>query len=687
MADEASPGNGPKATPLFPDHPVRDGKVAFEFDGFARTLAGLVLSPDNRTPFTVVVKGEWGRGKTTLLEETRRILTEWGSDAKAGQSGYRCVRTLWFNAWKYPREDSVLAGLLGALLDELRRRDFWDQFKLWVNDYKESAAWAVLRAAFPALFDSEGKPAGRFEKVEENRAFYDVFEELFQELSYAWFEPPLSSLRDLFGKKLDGRRAVVAVFLDDLDRCDDDRVIEVLKAINLFLDMSGVCFYLGLNWERLKEVLKKKTEGREEEFLEKIVQIAMELPQISPQGIEAYMEKMVEGTPLESARPHLPILAKRAVSRNPRHAKRFLNDLSLRLGLLENTGRLGAAEEQLPKEAVIAWHVLAEVVPSRWDHLKRGRTDLDVFLDGYERWRAAEEKKAEAGREEDEALFRDSDVQALLEPLRALNPAQRNLLVHHGSPMREVVTVSKLAERVGPVGAEIEWVTIPAGPFDMGSADGDEDERPVRPVSLGEYRISRYPITNRQYEAYVRDAKAKSPAHWKDGKVPDGKEDHPVVHVSWNDAVAYCRWKSEQTGAVYRLPTEAEWEKAARGTDGRTWPWGDQFDQAKCNTREGGRGETTPVTEFPEGGSPYGCYDMAGNVWEWTNSLYKPYPYEPDDGREDPNAEGRRVLRGGSWRYTAYYARSAYRLRDTPDGRDDDFGFRCVVAPRGSPPK
>jgi formylglycine-generating enzyme required for sulfatase activity len=399
------------------------------------------------------------------------------------------------------------------------------------------------------------------------------------------------------------------------------------------------------------------------------------------------MEKMVEGTLLESARSYLPILAKRALSRNPRHAKRFLNDLALRLGLLENTGKLGAAEKQLPKEAVIAWHVLAEVVRSRWDLLKRGQTDLDVFLDGYIRWRAAGEKKAEAGREEDEALFRDSDVQALLEPLSALNSAQRNLLVHHGSPMRDVVTVSKFGERAGPVGAEIEWVTIPAGSLDMGSTDGDEDERPVHPVSLREYRISRYPITNRQYEAYVRTAKAQSPTYWDDGKVPEGKEDHPVVNVSWGDAAAYCRWKSEQTGAVYRLPTEAEWEKAARGTDGRTWPWGDQFDPGKCNTAESRKGGTTPVTEYPGGSSPYGCYDMAGNVWEWTSSLYKPYPYQADDGRENANAAGARVLRGGSWLSPADSARSASRLRDTPDLRLRRVGFRCVVAPPGSPPK
>lgn len=120
--------------------------------------------------------------------------------------------------------------------------------------------------------------------------------------------------------------------------------------------------------------------------------------------------------------------------------------------------------------------------------------------------------------------------------------------------------------------------------------------------------------------------------------------------------------------------------------DGRTWPWGNEFEFGKCNTFEEWKTGTTPVTEFPEGRSPYGCYDMAGNVCEWTSSLYRDYPYKADDGRENLEAKGRRVLRGGSWDGLADDARSASRLYFTPDpGYAVYIGFRCVRAPQGSP--
>jgi formylglycine-generating enzyme required for sulfatase activity len=155
-----------------------------------------------------------------------------------------------------------------------------------------------------------------------------------------------------------------------------------------------------------------------------------------------------------------------------------------------------------------------------------------------------------------------------------------------------------------------------------------------------------------------------------------------VVNVAWHDAIAYCRWLSGKTGKTYRLSTEAEWEKAARGTDGREYPWGDKFDPSKCNTREGGVGTTTPVGTYPDGASPYGALDMAGNVWEWCQSLYKPYPYRLKDGCEDTEADGGRVFRGGSWYFGAGHARCACRDWLDPVDFPGSLGFRVVLSPK-----
>jgi formylglycine-generating enzyme required for sulfatase activity len=233
---------------------------------------------------------------------------------------------------------------------------------------------------------------------------------------------------------------------------------------------------------------------------------------------------------------------------------------------------------------------------------------------------------------------------------------------------------------------EMEFVEVPAGKFIMGSHSEDgpaEDEEPQHTVDIPyDYFMARFPVTNEQYAAYVNAKGISHPvSDW------EKKRDHPVVNVAWNDAMAYCLWWNDlqkndlPSGVVLRLPTEAEWEKAARGADGFIYPWGNTFDKNKCNTDEGGKNDTTPVGAYsPHGDSPYGAADMVGNVWEWTHSLFRKYPYEADDSREDETVSGERVERGGSYLGTDQLARSAARYRGDPDFLDF-VGFRVVVAP------
>jgi len=238
------------------------------------------------------------------------------------------------------------------------------------------------------------------------------------------------------------------------------------------------------------------------------------------------------------------------------------------------------------------------------------------------------------------------------------------------------------------------WVEVPAGEFRMGS-DEFTDEKPVHEVFLDAFRIALVPITNTQYRFFVEATEQTPPPHWEDGRVPRGEESHPVVNVTWHDALAYCRWLAEVTGKPITLPTEAQWEKAARGhQDRREYPWGNDWEESKCNTRELGLGGTTPVGIFPDGASPYGCLDMAGNVWEWMTSIWGSktgdevkvkfsYPYDPSDGRENLKAgdEILRVLRGGSWSGSLDYARCSSRVRFNPFSGFVDIGFRVVVSP------
>jgi formylglycine-generating enzyme required for sulfatase activity len=243
-----------------------------------------------------------------------------------------------------------------------------------------------------------------------------------------------------------------------------------------------------------------------------------------------------------------------------------------------------------------------------------------------------------------------------------------------------------------PPHGEPEWVDIPAGEFWMGSERGFDDERPLHRVYLDAYRIARTPVTNAKYHLFTQASGHAAPSYWEDERPPRDLESHPVVNVSWHDAMAYCAWLSEQTGQAITLPSEAQWERAARGNlDQREYPWGEDFEAVRCNSDELGLGRTTPVGIFPDGASPDGCLDMVGNVWEWTRSLWgqdwqKPefgYPYDANDGREDPATpdEMLRMVRGGSWRHSRSGMRCAFRNRGDPQLGYDGFGFRLLASP------
>lgn len=196
-----------------------------------------------------------------------------------------------------------------------------------------------------------------------------------------------------------------------------------------------------------------------------------------------------------------------------------------------------------------------------------------------------------------------------------------------------------------------EMVLIPAGEFLFGPGK--------QPLTLPGYYIDRYPVTNIEYKAFVDATRHDFPSHWRQGKPPDGLDKHPVVHVTYFDAAAYAQWAGK------RLPSGPEWEKAARGSDGRAYPWGNSFDPSRLNSGDGGPLKTVPVGQFsPRGDSPYGVGDMSGNVYEWTN-----------DGSEVVTMG----LRGGSWLDGRSEAMTTAVRKHTPRRKNDFIGFRCVM--------
>ncbi|MCP4696504.1 MAG: SUMF1/EgtB/PvdO family nonheme iron enzyme, partial [Gammaproteobacteria bacterium] len=288
---------------------------------------------------------------------------------------------------------------------------------------------------------------------------------------------------------------------------------------------------------------------------------------------------------------------------------------------------------------------------------------------------------------------------------------------------------------------DIAWRDVPAGKFLMGSREEDEDvyddEKPQHSVLMPAFRISRHPVTNAQYRAFVDDKGYEDRQWWDEAgwawrqgaeadlsPVADMSEDRkkryrdwlaqrskekrgqpwfwtqppwnlpnrPAVGVCWHEVRAFCQWLSARLGRTVRLPVEAEWEKAARGTDGRYWPWGDVWEEGRANTEEAGLKTSCAVGLFPNGDSSYGLADSIGNVWEWTNTRWGRksaesdylYPYDPKDGRENPRGPDLRITRGGSFYNDRKIARCAFRCWFIPDSCSENVGFRVVMSPANS---
>jgi formylglycine-generating enzyme required for sulfatase activity len=763
-------------TPLiFNDEPVGRAEIAyFQFERYADTFARIIAARNTRTPLTIGVHGEWGSGKTTLmrrlqakLDETKDWKTKPPSFVTVDERGpafeatFRPCKTVWFNAWKYGREEALFVALIEEVLRQMRRDGAMQalyaeladpkQDKLKVSEAVISTLTRVFTAGQLNLDLTAFQTESRFRT---NLAFLDEFQEVFDRL-LRWY---VARDRTAEGE-FDDTKGVLVIFIDDLDRCLPEKTVQVLEAIKLMMGKRGTIFVLGASRRIVQAAVEahyklgKMESITPQDYLDKMIQLRFDLPPIRREDMGAFIgslqEKGLEPTLLES----LPIITE-GVKTNPRRVKTFINHLDLQWGLLVNTGQ--AVEEE--RQQFYEWMVLSEVAPDFARRLREmgpqkraefiGEAGLfagepeQARLKLLEEWpqlrEVAENERLLAVLQQGTFEFRPETLDKFIylsapptvEAPPEEAPPEAEVVVPEMAEGREEAVVAEVerqgaevavpvflkmvadetvplrgriaaAEALGRLGDPrlAEMVAIPAGEFTMGEGDGQHR------VFVDAFKISKYPVTNMQYQTFVDATGHRAPGYWREGAYPPNKANHPVVNVSWHDAVAYCRWLSGATGKECRLPTEAEWEKTARGgiqipnpqnpnelTDNpnpkRMYPWGDEFDHKRLNVKIGDQqiGDTSPVGVYPGGASPYGVMDMSGNVWEWCSSLYRDYPYDPDDGREDLEAEGPRVLRGGSWAHHGERgARCSYRNPVPPSLFSDYLGFRVLVSAALSP--
>lgn len=729
-----------------------------EFAPYARALVNLVAAEGTGTPLTVGVFGPWGSGKTSLMKLMQKALRDAGMPD-----------VVWFDAWKYEREDALWRALIVQVLAYLRQGDpeeadpALDDLEASLYRVVEREEAGELRIDWGSVARGTGKAAlhlafstipvvGAFlgdkarEKSQQELASGDLgtlFDMVKRERHRIYREHirSIEQFQDKFKQLVDARiveqKKRLVVFIDDLDRCLPEKAVEVLEAIKLFLDVQGCVFVLGLDrtviargieirYREMKLVSddpdarqRFAIEGRR--YLEKIIQIPFKLPPVDPKVLNTYVHGLIDPWPDDRCSDVFAT----GTGESPRSIKRMVNTFLLLWEIQKARQLTGITAVRLAK--VVALQQLAP--PGFYEELEKVPRLLHD-LEAYYRQERAPDRDA---RTPDEALaatptpdvpfpaalerFGNRPVLKRLLTLHALDEPDANFVVMDGDTvvglkpdelqpyftLAQQVTTAPLEEPPArtPVVREPQVVAVPAGPFTMGTSSkeaqvakglGAEDnwlapEQPQHEVLLSAYQIGKYPVTNAEYQAFVEAMGHQSPSHWAGTDYPDGLGGHPVVNVSWGDAMAYCAWLRERTQKPYTLPTEAEWEKAARGKDVRIFPWGNAWDPKRANGGEESANTTTPVgTYSPAGDSPYGAADMAGNVWEWCADWFSATTYKDRKGEqvEDPTGPASgdyRVLRGGAFDGSSLSLRGAARAWSFPNLRSLNLGFRVVVRP------
>ncbi len=536
-----------------------------------------------------------------------------------------------------------------------------------------------------------------------------------------------SGFAQLVKKYVTDRNGLLVIFVDDLDRCLPDRALEVLETIKLFLDVPGCAFFLAADQERVESVVRgrygEQQHGAGQSYLEKLVQLPFYLPPLEVQQMGRFVAEVAPDLPRDVRRVFAAGLAP-----NPRMIKRVLNIFRLLQELAAHRLARGTME---PLDLTLLAKMV--VIQARYRELYHDLLEYPNLIQELEvrAVNREEELPTLSGTEAPPLVAKYSSLRPLMRMLRigtlfaSLTTVQIGAYLHltlstgqealgesdpfqrlwddlcsndltriragvgvvrqqgasrkyaaalallvtgeRAAPLRQRISAARALGYLGDPRDFEAVVEIPGGEFLYGEQ--------ARPRYLRGYRIGRYLVTNAQYARfiqahpqipvpYVNEDWAR-PYNWDPEQrgYPEGRDNMPVTLVTWEEAQAYCLWVGG------RLPTEEEWERAARGDNGRTFPWGETADPAYANTRESGIGSVTPVGIYLEGASPYGLLDVAGNIWEWTESDFTP---------------GTKVIRGGAWNFPLEAARTFIRERSRPENRSNCIGFRVAFAIPGS---
>ena len=685
----------------------------FGYDDYANTILGMITDARFPSPFTFGIFGEWGSGKTSLMRMIEALLGEYPDK----------LVPVWFNPWRYEKEKHLIVPFLKTIQYSLTNHITSStslspaskgKFEKW-RDRVANAIRALVYGIqgefdlkFVKLSLDVSKAVDREKELNEQTKEYRELEKYS-----SMYHDILGFLKEIPEEKTGDLRVVV--FIDDLDRCLPEKAIEMLESIKLFLDIPGYIFFIGVDHKVVEKGAKVKYKGyiidekvsgvskgddkgeqglpiTPTDYLEKMIQLPIYLPPIEKSRVDNYIRTLIGEH--KDLLPYLDI-TELGLKRNPRTYKRFINTLAFHKRLAKEKGLLeednpaadgsdtpGTKKEE-PKikmkiELLVKWTLLNFAHQDLVETIKTRKlllTEIQDFIGRMEKEREEIEsksldEKSLSKMEVPDHLKRwvmDDKLRHILRKNTTRSDTgfskdTIDLYLQMGEFSFIVAsTISSEAKRSAftVIG---KMVRIPKGEFLYG------DEKEKKNIDH-DYEIGAYPVTNGEYKEFLDENKGYPiPEHWKKGTIPKGKEMHPVVYVSFEDALKYCEWKTEKEGRQYRLPTEYEWEKAARSTDGRIYPWGDEFDKGKCNCYKSGINDTTSVDKYPDGVSPYGCYDMTGNVWEWVDSWY------------DEN-ERYRVLRGGSCvDGDQERVRASNRDRLVPAGWVSNIGFRVALS-------